>query len=1124
MKTLVTAHVVQFSMWEYETFKISRGGTGVIGPNGAGKTSLIDAVQIAMVGGHGQHLHFNAQSVHKDARTLRAYALGTIRSGDGEKGVVTRKRDEALSYITLVFRGKDDSDVLSAGICVHAKVSDHRVMGLYVLPGVVLSLEHHLEDCGEHGKAPIDWEVFCHQVRGLARSVGRTPTITSHPETYVRELLHNLQQGVDARRFLRAFGHSINLKAVSSVGDFLRGYLLEATPIDKRGTLQHIKTLRALGHQIEQVREQISQLEHIGGMYAKAAELHQKVAVAESVRLRIVCEGAESEVQRREKEVAFHERRVDEAERDLPLLEETRHRLQGAYQTLWRELETDPEARRPEDLRELLKARSLSERQARREVDRLSLLVRTALQKLCDASFATEGAGEWRGEIKEMLSRWDGWAGIHIVTKLEMDEALMLLRRWESSLSDQITQAREVVRIASDERRACSGRMNAFGQGKRVVDDNVARVVGLFDELGIGYEPVAASVRVTDESWRGAIETFLGLNRMALLVEEGREDEAIELIRKERISDVTIVQPEHLQKELGRHPDPDTVSALLDGSNAVALAFLRRILGRMKCVNSAAELRREPRALTMDYMLSADGGTKRLCPLDSQLWMLGVNLTNEDRSRARQALASATQVETEAKRRLALLIDAERAIGQPLQQLSGVEYESAAAAHQFALSELDSTPDPDSAPVPQRVVDLRWRVGEAKESADKASKACQDLHDQQTASSATLGTLQPQLEQARTGLQRFKDELEAVMALPDWDHDLAVSEYARISSLEGETIVDALRQFESRKQEWLRQLERKTQEARDEFIGFINDHSVELIEERGDWRKAWGWVLAHVDKLKGSTLAEYAREADAARLAAEQSFQSDVKFKMREAILRVEREIKDLNKILGACPAFTNGEKYKFIAEVSQAHQSLYDLILSNGGEGADLFSQKETQANLMALLEASESGRDKGDNPLEDYRLLFNFDLEIRQDGKVVDLLSKRMGVASNGEHRVPFYVIAGAALATAYRIRPGEVGSGLMILDEAFYGMDAQNTFVTAEFLKSLGLQLLMAGPDSDVGKLTPLLDNYYDLVRYGPDVFVEPVWVKEPARRLLTSDIPLLHPELIDAQVALLTEGAE
>ncbi|MCX2865325.1 hypothetical protein OOZ63_26215 [Paucibacter sp. PLA-PC-4] len=31
---------------------------------------------------------------------------------------MTRKRDEPLSYISLVFRGNGDTDVLTAGLCV----------------------------------------------------------------------------------------------------------------------------------------------------------------------------------------------------------------------------------------------------------------------------------------------------------------------------------------------------------------------------------------------------------------------------------------------------------------------------------------------------------------------------------------------------------------------------------------------------------------------------------------------------------------------------------------------------------------------------------------------------------------------------------------------------------------------------------------------------------------------------------------------------------------------------------------------------------------------------------------------------------------------------------------------
>ena len=146
MRKLTKMHLVQYSFWDYETFNLHVDGTAFIGPNGAGKTSLLDAIQIALLGAHGQYTQFNPQSIYKDRRTVRDYALGMIRSGDASKGVITRKRDEALSYISLVFEGDTPEDCVSCGVCIHAQATEkqHRVLGLYVLPGVRLQLDHHL--------------------------------------------------------------------------------------------------------------------------------------------------------------------------------------------------------------------------------------------------------------------------------------------------------------------------------------------------------------------------------------------------------------------------------------------------------------------------------------------------------------------------------------------------------------------------------------------------------------------------------------------------------------------------------------------------------------------------------------------------------------------------------------------------------------------------------------------------------------------------------------------------------------------------------------------------------------------------------------------------------------------
>jgi hypothetical protein len=44
-------------------------------------------------------------------------------------------------------------------------------------------------------------------------------------------------------------------------------------------------------------------------------------------------------------------------------------------------------------------------------------------------------------------------------------------------------------------------------------------------------------------------------------------------------------------------------------------------------------------------------------------------------------------------------------------------------------------------------------------------------------------------------------------------------------------------------------------------------------------------------------------------------------------------------------------------------------------------------------------------------------------------------------------------------------------------------------------------------------PVLDSYYDLDRFGSDVFTSEVIVKEDARRLLETDMPSRNPQLVE-----------
>lgn len=1123
MKALHAVHIIQFSFWDYETFEMAEGGTAFIGPNGAGKTSLVDAVQIAMVGGHGQHLHFNAQSVQKDARSLCDYALGTMRSGEGDKGVLTRKRDHALSYITLVFQGDRPQDCVSAGMCIVASAQErsHKVLGLYVLPGVKLQLDDHLEDMGADGKAPRDWAVFEAECRNRSKAAGLTPTFTPKPETYVSELLHNIQradQPIDTRRFLRALGHSINLKHVSSVGDFLRGYLVEATPIDKQGTLRHIKTLRRLNQQIDEVKEQLVRLADLERRFGQVANLHKMRAASAATKLRLQVEGADEHIGRLSSRIEALGESIQKADDALGKLAQLEEDKQETYRKLLGEQANDPERKSVAQAGELKKSYGEALKLARRGPEEASLQVRTVLLAVSEA--LAESAQEEASALRQLHGSWEKAARSAVAPTLEqVQEVLRVLERAKVVLAGVVRSDGIAATRATQRLNSVQGKQAAARSGFRIRDEDVGAALSLFEREGIECQPVASLVRVTDLEWQGAIESFLGRNRFALLVKTGREQDAVRLIRRAQIPEVTVVQPNHLKDALHVVPEPKSVASLLKSDNAVALAYLRRILGKMRQVETEAELEAHSRALTSDYMLSANGGTKRIRALDQADWVLGVQITAEDREALRRELADVAGKSREATAKSSRSSSAQAALSSLLDGFSVESYQLRLNEYLTAKSRFDAESGATQS-VSERLALLDKAVNDAEKAWSEARQATTDKRLEKGNHETEKSSKEEELVRAQRALSELEEKLDEATCDTDYDPEQAAATYDRaLAAMEKGGLGEAIALLDRDRQAAENKLPNATQLVMADFSGFIGEQSINLVEERGDWRKAWRWVVGHSKRLNDSTLIEYKEQAQAAKEAAELAFRSDVKYRLREAIQKVEHEIRDLNRMLDGCPPFTGGEKYRFVAEISPAHRGLYDLIVRQPDDGGSesLFESNDVQNKLLALMEASEKGEDKGNNPLEDYRLFYNFDLEIRVEGVKVDVLSKRMGVASNGEHRVPFYVIAGAALATAYRMKAGAAqGGGVMILDEAFYGMDAQNTFVTAEFLRSLGLQLVMAGPDSDIGKLLPVLDTYFDLTRFGPDVFVERVVVKEPARKLLQSDLPERNPQLVEDKV--------
>jgi hypothetical protein len=87
----------------------------------------------------------------------------------------------------------------------------------------------------------------------------------------------------------------------------------------------------------------------------------------------------------------------------------------------------------------------------------------------------------------------------------------------------------------------------------------------------------------------------------------------------------------------------------------------------------------------------------------------------------------------------------------------------------------------------------------------------------------------------------------------------------------------------------------------------------------------------------------------------------------------------------------------------------------------------------------------------------------------------------------------------------------------------MDPQNVRATVQYLNALGLQLIMAGPESDQAKLSSFLSIYYDMSRFGSrNVQFKKNVVLDGARDLLQSDNFFVNPNLLQQEIDRLAEA--
>lgn len=1129
MKYLESVKLVQFFLFDKEEFQLKEI-TGIFGPNASGKSSLIDAVQIAMFGANSRLVNLNAQADERTTtRTIRSYCLGMHDE-------VKRARDNATTYITLIWRDSITKEAISMGVCLYASIDTegHEIRGRYILPGIELSMSDHVEVVANK-ESPRPWETFRHNLMERSKLTGEMP-LYQDSDRYIQAALLALRGSGGApsiESFKTAFRFALKMRFDKSVDKIVRQDVLESRPTNINKFKEVTESFRNLAKKVAEVKAKIED----------GARVEVELNKAESASIKEVTWNGLYHFAATHEAGALLETALDEqtsAEEGLDQLNVQHVEENTSLESLQDQVKfnhaliMNHAAHKENGLisNEISKAKDTKAKKSQEIKANLSLIKNTL------ESAVNSKVIEYTVPMTAIINSLD--AAIPKYQDLSKEQLATLILPSVKASMKAITELFDINRgiisnkVELEEQLKLNElAMQRVKSGRTRLSQETERLLVELGDNGISATPVCDLVEITDASWQPVIEAYLGRNLEALLVDKDNEAKAFSIYRgltgPRAIYGAKIVAA---SKQISVEALTGSVAELIVGRNPSAVAYLRRRFGDMARAITDAEALAGKRTLTQDGMIIQSGEYDRIKPLMLGNLKIGAGDNNQKDALAKEISQLKASLKT-----FSTKIEAVKALIESLGRISSEESvmkymldacEEMHAARNTAESlslRLNHSADAE-------YVRLNTLVGELNAQVGNLIPQVNELKVKIGRAEEKLIQSEGFVTQARTKWEASQKTVELVEANPIYDREFASKQW--------ESLLEKFEDKFSLMKEHCARIEISSKNEMNAAISrgykelgtFREKYREQGVAGADDWRKDREWMAGLLKRLRDTELSEFDAKMKEAYKASQDTFRADVAIALSNNIDHLEKSMNRLNQVLSTCPVFSNGERYRFTRTIRPQLKSLLKFVkdIAAYGPNDDLLGGAgEMPEEFRQLLDDKISPSTAGmQNPLDDYREFFEFDIDILREDSVnksttiVGSLSKRLGTGSGGEHRAPLYVIAGAALASAYRLGNGNSdGIRLMLLDEAFNKMDTANIVATMQYLEQLGLQILMASPGDNLGTLTAFLHRYYDIFRdvENSAILPQPHDVSEKVREMFRSDLAQFNDDLIEQELLVI-----